>query len=200
MPAQWFALATMSLTLLAPVVRGAEKPVEGAWQGKLELGAVELRIVFHFAPAPDGTLTATMDSPDQGAKGIAIDAVTRQGDDIKVGSPQDRRGTRRAARPRRPANQGAVEARRAVLPADLGAAGERARLSSPAGARQAVSVSRRGSHLYEWHRQREAGRHADAAAGGSARACGHSADRLRCPGPRRDHTGAQAVSGFGRLR
>jgi pimeloyl-ACP methyl ester carboxylesterase len=62
----------------------AEKPIEGAWQGSLKTGALELRIVFHFAKDKQGKLAASMDSPDQGAKGLAIDAVTREGATIRL--------------------------------------------------------------------------------------------------------------------
>ena len=50
------------------------------------VGAVELRIVFHFAKDKNGKLVATFDSPDQGAKGIGTDSVTRDGDSVKVES------------------------------------------------------------------------------------------------------------------
>ncbi|MBI2826763.1 MAG: alpha/beta hydrolase [Planctomycetia bacterium] len=48
--------------------------IAGIWQGTLEVG-VKLRIVFHINAADDGKLTGTLDSPDQGAKGIKIDKV-----------------------------------------------------------------------------------------------------------------------------
>ncbi len=44
----------------------------GNWQGTLAVSGMELRIVFHISLTADGALTATMDSPDQGAKGIPI--------------------------------------------------------------------------------------------------------------------------------
>ncbi len=62
--------------------RAAEQPIEGPWQGSLKLGAIELRIVFHFARDTEGQLTATMDSPDQGAKGLPIESATRKQDHI----------------------------------------------------------------------------------------------------------------------
>jgi uncharacterized protein len=51
----------------------AAKGVEGLWQGTLKVPGGELRVVFHLNKAADGKLTATMDSPDQGATGIAVD-------------------------------------------------------------------------------------------------------------------------------
>jgi pimeloyl-ACP methyl ester carboxylesterase len=50
------------------------KGVEGIWQGKLKVGAIELRLVFHVSKKDDG-YTAKMDSPDQGATGLACDEV-----------------------------------------------------------------------------------------------------------------------------
>ncbi|KPK76261.1 MAG: hypothetical protein AMJ79_07340 [Phycisphaerae bacterium SM23_30] len=50
--------------------------IEGIWQGTLKVSGIELRIVFNISLRPDGVYTATMDSPDQGAKGIPVDSVT----------------------------------------------------------------------------------------------------------------------------
>ncbi|MBU1036114.1 alpha/beta fold hydrolase [bacterium] len=49
--------------------------IEGIWEGKLEAPGVELRIVFKISKGPDGTLTATLDSPDQGVTGIPVEEV-----------------------------------------------------------------------------------------------------------------------------
>lgn len=47
----------------------------GAWLGTLQVPAAKLRIVFNITSNPDGSLTATLDSPDQGATGIAVSSV-----------------------------------------------------------------------------------------------------------------------------
>lgn len=49
---------------------GASYQVQGHWKGVLSIKGLQLHIVFHIAQMPDGTYTATMDSPDQGAVGI----------------------------------------------------------------------------------------------------------------------------------
>ncbi len=51
----------------------AASPVElqGHWKGMLELPDGTLHFVFHIAQLPDGSLSATMDNPDQGAHNIA---------------------------------------------------------------------------------------------------------------------------------
>jgi pimeloyl-ACP methyl ester carboxylesterase len=54
----------------------AAKGIEGIWLGTLKVGAVDLRLVFHVSRKPDGAYTATMDSPDQGAKGIPLDEAS----------------------------------------------------------------------------------------------------------------------------
>jgi len=58
--------------------------VDGIWEGSLEVPGLELRIVFHISEQPDGILSATMDSPDQGAMGIPIDEVTIEDDHIRL--------------------------------------------------------------------------------------------------------------------
>ena len=61
----------------------APSDIDGAWEGTLDTGAAKVRLVFHITNTADG-LTATMDSPDQGAKGIPVTAVTRTGSSLKL--------------------------------------------------------------------------------------------------------------------
>lgn len=44
--------------------------LEGPWSGKISVGQTELTLVFNFAVSDDGSISVTLDSPDQGAKGI----------------------------------------------------------------------------------------------------------------------------------
>jgi len=60
-----------------------EDPLAGTWQGTLDAG-VKLRIVFQIQRSADGKLSATLDSPDQGAKGIRVDEVDLSGDVLKM--------------------------------------------------------------------------------------------------------------------
>jgi uncharacterized protein len=46
------------------------------WQGTLKVPGAELRVVFNISKDKDGKFTATLDSPDQRAKGIIVDIVT----------------------------------------------------------------------------------------------------------------------------
>lgn len=57
--------------------------IDGAWSGSLDTPNGQLRVVFHITNTEDG-LTGTMDSPDQGAKGIPVTAVTRDGSSLKI--------------------------------------------------------------------------------------------------------------------
>jgi fermentation-respiration switch protein FrsA (DUF1100 family) len=63
----------------------AVKPsdIDGTWAGSLDTGSVKLRIVFHITNTEDG-LTATMDSPDQGATGIPVTSISRDGSSLKI--------------------------------------------------------------------------------------------------------------------
>lgn len=50
--------------------------ITGDWAGTLKAGPAELRLVLHITAGKDSSLTATLDSVDQGANGIPINAVT----------------------------------------------------------------------------------------------------------------------------
>ncbi|MEM9894949.1 MAG: S9 family peptidase [Bacteroidota bacterium] len=49
--------------------------VEGDWSGKLNAAGQEVPLIFHFS-GTDAVLTATMDSPSQGASGIPVEKVS----------------------------------------------------------------------------------------------------------------------------
>jgi fermentation-respiration switch protein FrsA (DUF1100 family) len=70
-------LLTALLFVALPLAYG-EQSIEGTWQGTLEVAGTQLRVVFNISKTPQGTLTATMDSPDQGAKDIPVEVVTFQ--------------------------------------------------------------------------------------------------------------------------
>lgn len=68
-----FVLGMVSLVSLA-----ASKPaVVGDWNGVLDAGGGNsLHIVVHITQAQDGSLTGTLDSPDQQTSGIKISTIT----------------------------------------------------------------------------------------------------------------------------
>ena len=52
-----------------------EKGIEGVWEGSLEVQGTTLRIVIKISSETDGTLKATLDSPDQDAMDVPLDNV-----------------------------------------------------------------------------------------------------------------------------
>ncbi len=57
--------------------------ISGQWNGILKIQGMQLRIVFNIAETENG-YTATMDSPDQHAKGIAVSTVTFENSTLKL--------------------------------------------------------------------------------------------------------------------
>jgi hypothetical protein len=78
--------ASLSATLLALMVGFAMAApaagVAGDWQGTLDTGGGTLRVVVHVTQDKDGKLSGAVDSPDQGAAGIAITAITYKEPDL----------------------------------------------------------------------------------------------------------------------
>ncbi len=62
-------------TTISPNAPFQEGPV-GTWTGTLEVPGGQLPMVIHIQAGEDGSLTATMDSPAQGAKGIPVSEVS----------------------------------------------------------------------------------------------------------------------------
>jgi uncharacterized protein len=62
---------------------GPPSDIDGDWLGTVEANGIKLRVVFHIRNMADG-LTATMDSPDQGAMGIPTTTVNRNGSSLKI--------------------------------------------------------------------------------------------------------------------
>ncbi len=63
---------------------GKAPSLAGSWLGTLKVSAIELRIVFNLSAKPDGSLSGTLDSPDQGATGIALTRVGVEKDRVTV--------------------------------------------------------------------------------------------------------------------
>jgi len=82
--------ATASATLMLPAFVAAQgaspasKSIAGDWNGELNAQGTKLRVVLHVKKNPDGTLAATVDSPDQAANGIPVSAVSVKGNDVKL--------------------------------------------------------------------------------------------------------------------
>jgi len=79
------AFATMLLivaTTLAAQEQNVQIKPEGDWRGTLDAGVAKLDLVIHIA-RKDATLSATVDSPDQGATGLAVDSITLNGKTLR---------------------------------------------------------------------------------------------------------------------
>jgi uncharacterized protein len=74
-------LLTLTAAMLCICSLAQTKKISGMWLGTLNVG-VKLRLVFHFSEATGGILSGTMDSPDQGAKGIQCSSVIEKGDSV----------------------------------------------------------------------------------------------------------------------
>jgi hypothetical protein len=74
----WFALALMLGTAISPVIaRAADPPIVGDWEGVLNPGAQpKKKIIVHIVAAQDGSLSGTIDYPDQDVSGTPISAIT----------------------------------------------------------------------------------------------------------------------------
>jgi pimeloyl-ACP methyl ester carboxylesterase len=78
--AGWYAVRPVKGASAASM---ASHGIAGFWQGTLDTGAVPLRLVFKIEKKPDESMTGTLDSIDQGAKGIALSAVSLKGDAVR---------------------------------------------------------------------------------------------------------------------
>src|SRR5512143_187708 len=79
-----FLVTALLLVSLACTQQTVPRPsdIDGAWAGSIDVPpGIKLRVVFHLAGSASG-LTATMDSPDQNAKGIPVNKATRDGSTI----------------------------------------------------------------------------------------------------------------------
>lgn len=61
--------------------------VDGSWNGKLDIGTAKLNVVFNFCKGDDGKTLCTLDSPDQGAKGIPATVEYISEDSVAVTVP-----------------------------------------------------------------------------------------------------------------
>jgi hypothetical protein len=74
------AEGTPAQSFSQPPIENNYKPeqasvLEGDWKGTLQIQQAKLRVVLHINKQADGSLSATLDSIDQGAKGIPANAI-----------------------------------------------------------------------------------------------------------------------------
>ena len=75
-----FCIACLPLLAVADAV-------EDVWQGSLDVSGTKLHVIFHIVKAADGKYSGTLDSPDQGAKGIAMTVTTYTKETFNVEVP-----------------------------------------------------------------------------------------------------------------
>jgi hypothetical protein len=67
-----------------PFGNAQAKAIAGDWQGTLDAGGQQFRIVWHVEAAVDGTLNSSFDNVDEGAFGIKAKSTTLKGSDVAV--------------------------------------------------------------------------------------------------------------------
>ena len=70
-------------SLISFISMSKAQTLEGDWSGKLNVQGQEVPLVFHFS-GNDDALTATMDSPSQGASDIPVDKVSYENDTLNL--------------------------------------------------------------------------------------------------------------------
>lgn len=81
-------LLMSALFLMTTAASAGAQTIAGDWQGTLAIGGGELRLVLHLTPDGKGGFTATLDSPDQGVKGIPAASASLADASLKVDFPQ----------------------------------------------------------------------------------------------------------------
>ena len=71
------------LILVVSVFGSYGQEITGAWNGSLKVQGMQLRIVFNITKTDTG-YSSTMDSPDQGAKGIPVTSTTFVDSKLKI--------------------------------------------------------------------------------------------------------------------
>jgi hypothetical protein len=88
---------TLILSLLAILIMlpnklsaqdlATKKSVCGSWLGKLAADGMDLRVIFNLKLSEKDSLIVTLDSPDQGAEGIAAGPVILDNKKIVIQAP-----------------------------------------------------------------------------------------------------------------
>ncbi|MGA7136474.1 MAG: hypothetical protein WBZ14_02270, partial [Terriglobales bacterium] len=71
-----------STVVLSAMTIASVSAAIGDWEGKIDTGNGSLRVIVHISQSADGKLTGSLDSPDQGATGIAIGTATYNEPDL----------------------------------------------------------------------------------------------------------------------
>ena len=77
------AVVAMTIVLLFTPAAAAQATIEGTWLGTLTVQGVKLRLALKVSRTSDGTLTAKLDSIDQGAKDLPVDEIVQEGQTLR---------------------------------------------------------------------------------------------------------------------
>jgi len=77
-------LGALLLVSASAYAQGPSAPLTGNWTGSLNVSGTTLHLVCHFTPKPDGALSGTFDSLDQGAMGLSFSAVRVTGQTVHL--------------------------------------------------------------------------------------------------------------------
>lgn len=69
---------------IRPAAKPAPTGTEEVYEGRFKAGVTEVRLVFHLFRQKEGSYAGTLDSPDQGAKGLVLDEVRIKGDAVRL--------------------------------------------------------------------------------------------------------------------
>lgn len=72
------------LAILATCITAMAQNITGSWNGKLDVMGTQLNIVFNISEDGSGGYACTLDSPDQGAKGIPAEITVTDGTAVKI--------------------------------------------------------------------------------------------------------------------
>ncbi len=75
--------SALILVFVVTVLGSYGQEITGAWNGSLKVQGMQLRIVFNISKTDTG-YSSTMDSPDQGAKGIPVTSTTFADSKLKI--------------------------------------------------------------------------------------------------------------------
>ena len=87
---RFLIILSFAMIMSSPVFsQGAQgRPdITGTWMGAVKAGAIEPRLVFNIRLENGDSLVATLDSPDQGAKGIPLGNVIYESDTLVIYAP-----------------------------------------------------------------------------------------------------------------
>src|SRR6185436_1656548 len=76
-------IITLLLLAFFTILHSFAQDITGHWHGTLKFQGMQFRLVFNISKTGNG-YTATMDSPDQGAKDLPLSSITYEASVLKL--------------------------------------------------------------------------------------------------------------------